>query len=145
MKHSQVLVYSLDQVDAIAAQLVDLLENSAIVTLKGPLGVGKTTLVRALLRAWHVTDSITSPTYTYVNVYNNKAHKTFYHFDLYRVHSIDDFVQAGFNEYLYVPNSLALIEWPDSIESLLQDKVTHLTIDYHDGLDKRVLHITHTS
>jgi tRNA threonylcarbamoyladenosine biosynthesis protein TsaE len=125
------ITYSLEQIDEIAAQLADMVPSVAIMTFVGPLGAGKTTMVRSLLRASGVQDTITSPTYTYLNIYRNPDGFTFYHFDLYRIVSLDDFINAGFNEYLYQPNSIALIEWPEIIDPLLMDRVCRVSIDYY--------------
>lgn len=141
-KKIKTILYSLDEVESVAAELACLAQNAAIMTFTGPLGAGKTTMIRSLLRAVGVMDSITSPTYTYVNVYKNGQGRTFYHFDLYRIDSVDDFVQAGFNEYLYVPQSMALIEWPDVIAPLYRENVLHVSIDYCQDLDKRVMVIS---
>ena len=139
MNQEKKIIYSLDQVDSVAAELASIAKKAAIMTFTGPLGAGKTTMVRSLLRACGVKGTITSPTYTYVNLYKNSQGRTFYHFDLYRIESVDDFVQAGFNEYLYAPNSVALIEWPDIIAPLFFDNVCHVSIDYCPDLDKRVM------
>jgi len=134
------ITYSLEQIDEIAAQLADMVHSVAIMTFVGPLGAGKTTMVRSLLRASGVQDTITSPTYTYLNIYRNQEGFTFYHFDLYRITSLDDFINAGFNEYLYQPNSIALIEWPEIIDPLLMDRVCRVSIDYYAS--PRVAHET---
>ncbi|NBQ16795.1 tRNA (adenosine(37)-N6)-threonylcarbamoyltransferase complex ATPase subunit type 1 TsaE, partial [bacterium] len=81
------------------------------------------------------TEPITSPTYTYVNVYRLNG-ITFYHFDLYRLNSLDDFIQAGFDEYLYQPDSYCFIEWPEIIEKLIEKDLCKVIIDY-DTEDSR--------
>jgi tRNA threonylcarbamoyladenosine biosynthesis protein TsaE len=110
-----------------------------VFTFTGALGTGKTTLVRALLRRCGVTEVITSPTFTYVNVYENDQGQTFYHFDAYRVKSAADFKAAGFDEHLYQPTSWAFIEWPEVVSPLLTHAVCHITLDYHDS--QRVMSI----
>ena len=112
MKHTEKLVYGLDEVEAVAQKLVRYLDTHQIMTFAGPLGAGKTTLIQTLLRACGITQPITSPTFTYLNQYENDQGKTFYHFDLYRIPSLNDFLAAGCDEYLYVPDSRVLIEWP---------------------------------
>jgi len=124
------IVYSYKQIKKVAADVASMVKDAAIITFSGPLGAGKTTLISELAHALGITQSVSSPTYTYVNVYKNREGKTFYHFDLYRISSIDDFIAFGFNEYLYEPNSVALIEWPDVIAPLLKEKVCAITIEY---------------
>ncbi len=135
-------VYTLDQVQDVAQELGTLLKQNAVMTLTGPLGAGKTTLVRSLLRACGVTEPITSPTFTYLNLYENQSGQTFYHFDCYRIDTVDGFVAAGFNEYLYQPNSYALIEWPELVMPLLTHDVCHVQLDYHEDADKRIIRYT---
>jgi tRNA threonylcarbamoyladenosine biosynthesis protein TsaE len=133
--------YVMDNIPALVQFLHDYLAPYRVVTLTGPLGAGKTTLVSHLLRSYGITQEITSPTFTYVNVYNNEAGKTFYHFDLYRIGSLDEFLQAGFDEYLYQPQSLAIIEWPEVIMPLLTHDVCHVKLDYDADLDARMVKV----
>ncbi|NDD53911.1 tRNA (adenosine(37)-N6)-threonylcarbamoyltransferase complex ATPase subunit type 1 TsaE [bacterium] len=115
------IILTLDQVPAFIDQtLVPLLTTHRIITLEGPLGAGKTTLVRELLTKMGVAGLITSPTFSYVNDYKSASGKLFHHFDLYRIASIDDFIMAGFDEYLHERESVCLIEWPQVIAPLLQ-------------------------
>lgn len=97
-----------------------------------------------------VTDTITSPTFSYVNMYRTADGKTFYHFDLYRVDSLQTFHNLGLDEYLSQDNSWVFIEWPQVIDSLLGDDVCRVEIghvvaekrrrmDYLD--DKRVCRV----
>lgn len=124
-----------DQVSLVAKELCALMPEIKIFTFSGPLGAGKTTLVQNILREIGITEPVTSPTYTYVNVYRLNG-ITFYHFDLYRLNSLDDFIQAGFDEYLYQPDSYCFIEWPEIIENLIEKDLCNVIIDY-DTEDSR--------
>lgn len=117
--------------------------KSSVITFTGPLGAGKTTLIAQLLHQAGINEPITSPTFTYVNEYRNEAGVRFYHFDLYRLTKLDDFLSAGFDEYLYEPQSYALIEWPGVIEELLDHNVCHITLDYYRELEERRIEIEH--
>ncbi len=134
------MVYSLDTIDLVVHYLRGQMANSAIFTFTGELGAGKTTLIKAFLKECGITQSVTSPTFTYVNIYENQQGQIFYHFDLYRIKSVDEFIAAGFNEYLYQPNSWCLIEWPAAIVELIEEKACHCILDYED--DKRKIYIT---
>jgi len=133
------IVYGLNDLDEVVNFLLEHLEHCKVMTFTGPLGAGKTTLVRALLRKLGITEPVTSPTFAYVNVYTTTNHKIVYHFDLYRIANQDEFLQQGFDEYLYAPNSISLIEWPEVIESLLDHEVCNVLLDYKN--DKRILSI----
>jgi len=123
--------YSLDNIDAVAQQLLADIDDAQVVTFTGSLGAGKTTFVRSLARAMGVTEPVTSPTFTYFNVYHVPEEslspiKLIYHFDLYRLRNLQDFESAGFFEYLYQPDSIAFIEWPDILDVVLTHDVCHI-------------------
>jgi tRNA threonylcarbamoyladenosine biosynthesis protein TsaE len=132
------LVYTIDTLGEVADELATLLGQCAVMTFSGSLGAGKTTLIQALLQRCGVDADVQSPTFNYLNIYPNAAGQEFYHFDLYRLANKEDFLQAGFWEYLYQPNSWALIEWPDMIMPLLKHRVCQVLIDHH-GLERRKL------
>ncbi len=124
--------YLLDDISSVARRVSEQLGDSRVITFTGPLGAGKTTLVKELLKQYGVTEVVTSPTFTYVNLYENNQGQRFYHFDLYRIETLDQFLEAGFDEYLNQPNALVFIEWPEPIVSLLKEKVCHIVIEYTD-------------
>lgn len=130
------ILYGLDEIERVADYLYNLKDQCVIYTFTGSLGVGKTTLVQALLRRFGVTGPIASPTFTYVNVYVGNNEQRIYHFDTYRLPSINAFIASGFDEYLYQPNSYCFIEWPEIVEPLLHDHVCSVTIEFQD-LEKR--------
>lgn len=132
------LSYSLDTIDSVADEMHDMLSLVSVFTFAGPLGVGKTTLIQALLRTCGIFDVVQSPTFTYLSTYANASGQTFYHFDLYRIKSLQHFLEAGFDEYLYQPQSWALIEWPEVIMPLLKRSVCDFVIEYY-GQEKRRL------
>ena len=139
MKQNNQLIYGLDELDSVVDFLLKHRDHCKVMTFTGPLGAGKTTLVRALLRKLGVTEPITSPTFAYVNMYTTDQDTTVHHFDLYRINNQDEFLQQGFDEYLYAPETVSLIEWPAIIEPLLDHDVCHVLIDYKN--DKRNLTI----
>ena len=125
-----------DQMHEVAQESVS--KNPKVITLSGPLGAGKTTLVQHILSSLGVTEPVQSPTYAYVTTYVTLTGRKIFHFDLYRLRNLQDFIDAGFEEYLYQANSLCLIEWPDIIESLLTHDVCKVVLEY-EGTEQRSL------
>lgn len=111
-----------------AAQLLRC--KGRVWTFTGTLGTGKTTLVQEMLKQLGVQGPIQSPTYTYVSVYQLPTGQTVYHFDLYRLSSYNEFVQAGFDEYLYDETALCFIEWPEILAGRLPEVTTAITLEY---------------
>lgn len=142
MKEIYTATYTLTEVPQIAARLKQFLSSGAVMTFTGPLGAGKTTLVKELLKQMGITDTVTSPTFAYVNEYRDNEGTIYYHFDLYRIGSLDAFTSAGFDEYLFAPNSKALIEWPAPIMPLLTRSSYHVAIDYAPDQSKRTICVT---
>jgi tRNA threonylcarbamoyladenosine biosynthesis protein TsaE len=99
------------------ARLGPLLAGGMVVTLRGELGSGKTTLVRGVLRARGVEGSIKSPTYTLVEHYPVSS-LYFYHFDFYRLASSNEWDDTGVAEY-FRHDSVCLVEWPERVAGLL--------------------------
>lgn len=129
--------YTLDAIEPIVDELYELFKTADVMTFSGPLGAGKTTLVQHLLRRCGVTGAIASPTFSYVHTYRVDG-QLFHHFDLYRLQNMDDFVQAGFDEYLYQPGAQVLIEWPEIIEPLLGRRRRRVVLEYVDEETRRV-------
>ena len=132
------ITYGIHQIDEVAQMLWALRDRCAVFTFIGSLGAGKTTLVRSLLKQAGVVGSIASPTFTYVNIYENREGHLLYHFDCYRITALDNFLQAGFDEYLYQKNSWCFIEWPEVVMPIVDHRACHIVIDYLSD-DQRML------
>lgn len=122
--------YTQSQINKVTKKLISFFSYCQIFTLKGDLGVGKTTLVKSLLKEVGVNEVITSPTYTYMCFYQNSKGQKFYHFDLYRIESLSEFIELGLDEYLYEPDSWCFIEWPEVIMPLIYKKACYSNIIY---------------
>lgn len=136
---TKTVVLSESELPILIDSLMSLMKECSIFTFNGPLGAGKTTIIREMLKRSGITQKITSPTFAYINIYENEKGQHFYHFDLYRIESINQFLAAGFQEYLDVPDSWVFIEWPTIILPLIQEKLCSVTIDYADGSNKRLI------
>lgn len=108
--------------------------ESFTVFLEGGLGAGKTFLIRSILEAMNVEDTITSPTYTYVQTYDGD--KSFAHFDLYRLRNTTDFLSKGFGEISTDNHICKLVEWPERLAGDSFDLFSgpHFTIKIEHGI-----------
>jgi tRNA threonylcarbamoyladenosine biosynthesis protein TsaE len=132
--------FNLKQID----QAVDYLDEqlqTPVICFDGPMGAGKTTLISRLCKKWQVTDPISSPTFSIVNHYISATKGGIYHFDFYRLKSIDEAMDIGTEEYLESEN-LCLIEWGERISPLLPPH-TKVTISINED-QSRTLNIVNT-
>lgn len=103
-----------------------------ILLLNGDLGAGKTTFTKFLLARLGSSDEVSSPTYSIVNEYDTENGKV-YHFDLYRMSSMEEVYDIGIEEYLY-NGFLNIIEWADVYLLELYDTPYHqLNIEEKEG------------
>lgn len=107
---------SFEATEALAKEMAQLLKAPFIMGLSGDIGMGKTSLVRAVLRDLGVQSSIKSPTFNLVETYETDL-GMIHHFDLYRIHSMDDLEYLGFRDYLQGQN-ICLIEWPEQVPGM---------------------------
>lgn len=103
-------VKNLEEWQQVAEKVSHLLKHN-ILLLKGNLGAGKTTFTKFLLKTLGSTDEVSSPTYAIVNEYTAPQGSIF-HFDLYRMKSVDEVYDIGMDEYLDRA-WLCIVEWPE--------------------------------
>ncbi len=115
---------------ALAKQLAPFMSQLHIVYLRGELGTGKTTFVRALLRELGHRGAVKSPTYTIVEPYDIGG-RPVYHLDLYRLADPEELEFLGFEDYLS-PESLCLIEWPDKGDGMLPPPDLELMLTHRE-------------
>jgi tRNA threonylcarbamoyladenosine biosynthesis protein TsaE len=112
----------------------------ACIELHGPLGAGKTTFVRHLLRALGVEGRIKSPTYTVMEPYLLPG-LVISHFDFYRFSDPREWADAGFRDVFAAPG-LKLAEWPEKVAGMLPVSDLRLHIDLsHDSSDARCVRL----
>lgn len=112
----------------IAAEFAATLNGGEIVLLSGELGAGKTAFVKGLAAALGITDEVTSPTFTLMNVYRGAL--TLYHFDVYRLHSGEEAYAAGITEFFGEAGSVSCIEWWENVADAIVGDTIKITINY---------------
>lgn len=101
-----------------AEYIINKAEHLNILTFKGEMGMGKTTLIKSICAALQVVDEVSSPSFSLVNEYKSATGKKIFHFDFYRIKSIEEVYDIGYEDYFF-SDSICLIEWPEKIEDLL--------------------------
>ncbi len=122
---------------AFAARLASLCRMGDILALSGTLGMGKTALARAFIRA--LTDpceDVPSPTFTLVQIYETERFPV-YHFDLYRIETPDDAFELGIDDAF--AEGISLIEWPDRLGNVLPARHLSLTLQAGETPEARRL------
>jgi tRNA threonylcarbamoyladenosine biosynthesis protein TsaE len=109
------MTYSLDQLEDVSEYILKHADSQTFLFF-GEMGVGKTTLIKALVKTLGSEDNVSSPTYSLVNEYLAKE-KPIYHFDFYRINDLEEVYDIGFEDYL-AQDAYILIEWPEMIEEL---------------------------
>jgi tRNA threonylcarbamoyladenosine biosynthesis protein TsaE len=108
---------------AIAAKLANEIPVDTVLALHGDLGVGKTTFVRGLARAWAIKEAVTSPSYNLYTIY--AGDRQLIHFDAYRLSSEADLDALMIEDFLQSPWCFA-VEWPERIAASLPEDTWHL-------------------
>ena len=112
-----------------------------VYTLIGDLGVGKTVFTQGIAEGLEIEESICSPTFTIVQVYE-EGRMPFYHFDVYRIGDIEEMDEIGYEDYFY-GEGLCMIEWANLIEEILPPVYKEIIIekDLEKGFDYRKITI----
>lgn len=120
--------FTLENINAAAAEFLKELGDRKIVAFYGSMGAGKTTFIKAICDVLGVTDTVNSPTFAIVNEYLAANGDSVYHFDFYRIKKIEEAYDFGYEDYFYSGN-LCLIEWPELIEELLPEDTVRVKIE----------------
>ncbi len=128
---------SVEETIQIGIQFGKSLNPNDIVCLKGDLAAGKTTFIKGIVMGAgdYLPDHVISPTFVYLNIY--KGSKTIYHFDLYRLKGVDEFLEMGFEDLLFA-GGICCIEWSERIESLIPPHCRIVTLSHVEENSRRI-------
>ena len=134
----EIVIDSLSDLDKVAEAVLESLNGRSVVAFFAPMGAGKTTLISAIMKYTGSEDTVTSPTFALVNQYYTASRETVYHFDFYRINSINEAFDMGYEEYFY-SGDLCLVEWPEKVEPLLPDDTMVVRIEILDEHSRRFI------
>ena len=124
----------------VAQDLAKTLKGNETLALFGNLGSGKTVFVKAMAKEFKIKDTVTSPTFVLMKVYDVKSDKIkqFVHVDCYRLENKEDLADIGLADYLNNPQAVTVIEWAEKITNLPEDTI-RINIEYLDDEKRKII------
>ncbi|MBR6165311.1 MAG: tRNA (adenosine(37)-N6)-threonylcarbamoyltransferase complex ATPase subunit type 1 TsaE [Clostridia bacterium] len=122
-------------------QLAAELQAGDVVLLEGDLGAGKSELTRGIARGLGVTETVTSPSFTILNVYES-GRCPLYHFDWYRLESAEELYELGLDEYLG-GDGIAVVEWPERCPEAIPERTLRIRLEDTGEENRRRITIHH--
>lgn len=133
-----ITIPSLQELDTAAARFLEQAGGHDVIAFSGELGAGKTTFIQAVCRNLGVEVDVNSPTFSLVNEYFTPGGDSIFHFDLYRIESMEELYDMGYEEYFY-SGSLCLIEWPEKARRLIPEDALWVKIEIGDDEARTLL------
>ena len=132
---------SIENIDQAAHDFITQMGDETVYAFYGEMGAGKTTFINALCKALGVEDDTTnSPSFSIINEYrSDTTAELIYHFDLYRLESLEEAFDIGVEDY-FDSGALCLLEWPERIDDILPGDTVKVSITVNDD-DTRTITI----
>lgn len=131
--------YNLTDISQVAKECITHASYQRILFF-GEMGVGKTTLIKEIVKHLGSKDEVSSPTFSIVNQYEIAEH-SIYHFDFYRINSEEEVYDIGFEDYFQDEQDWLLMEWPELIPNLWPEQYTKIEIKLNTK-QKRTISLT---
>jgi len=132
VNQSSFVAATVEDLQPIAAHLLELSSRTPLLLFNGEMGSGKTTLIKTICQLAGVTERVSSPTFSLVNTYVGDNDLRIHHFDLHRIEVMEELLDFGFEDYIDT-GDLCLIEWPKIAGPLLPSEVVLVSITEVDG------------
>ena len=133
-------INSVEELSQVTDLLLSWRDKSDIIAFYGPMGAGKTTLIKNLCHRVGVTDEVNSPTFALVNEYLTENDSIF-HFDFYRIKKLEEVFDIGYEDYFY-SGHLCLLEWPQMIEPLMPERYVRVDLSLGESDSSRKIEVS---
>ncbi|PRY13273.1 tRNA threonylcarbamoyladenosine biosynthesis protein TsaE [Pontibacter ummariensis] len=133
---------SLEDLPAAASVLLEHAKGTSTLLFEGPMGAGKTTLIKEVCKQLGVQENVSSPTFALVNEYETGSGNLIYHFDFYRIQEEREALDIGALEY-FDSGQLCLVEWPSMIPNLLPEHYLLVVLQPSNNGEERTMTINH--
>ena len=127
------LIDNLEQLPRLASDLLEEFREERFFAFFGKMGVGKTTLIKALCDQLGVKEVVCSPTFAIINEYTSGEGEPVYHFDFYRLKSAEEAYDIGYEEYFY-SGMYCFTEWTEKKEQLLPEHYVRVEMKETNGI-----------
>jgi len=133
----EIIVRNKSRLAECAKEFLRLTSGKRLFAFSGPMGAGKTTIIKAICGELGAKDVVTSPTFTLVNEYRTFSGESIYHIDFYRIRKPEEVFDFGLEEYLS-SGFYCFMEWPELVEGILPPETLNVQITV-DNDEKRIL------
>ena len=131
MEHKIFTAKSTEDLKMVAPMILQWKPEVRVFALKGKMGAGKTTLIKAIGDVLELQEVVSSPTFALVNEYTTGDGEPVYHFDFYRINKLEEVFDIGYEEYFY-SGYYCFIEWPELVDSILPGHYALVEIEVGD-------------
>jgi tRNA threonylcarbamoyladenosine biosynthesis protein TsaE len=130
-----IITKSPEETKKLGEEVSKLVKLGDLLAFYGELGAGKTCFIQGISTGLEVKGYVTSPSFTIINEYQGKI--PLYHFDVFRINSIEEIVELGYEEYFY-GDGITVIEWADKIERLLPKEYLKIEIKFKTSSERKI-------
>ncbi|MFH2032627.1 MAG: tRNA (adenosine(37)-N6)-threonylcarbamoyltransferase complex ATPase subunit type 1 TsaE [Bacteroidota bacterium] len=135
MFKKEIIVQTLAETAEAASEFANVIKKGSVITLTGNLGAGKTYFVKALCKKYNILN-VSSPSFAIVNTYSGK--EIVHHFDFYRIISVNELYDIGFEEYISDEEAIVFIEWAELFEEIIPKKRFQINIDFINDYKRKI-------